>query len=144
MAVLTIRDFQPAFGQTALIRITASVLVDDSAPAATFVSLTFELAPTPPSVTELCDDESYSTASASLPLRLVIWPCSVVTEPCRLLMLVVFAVTCVLVAYNCEPFTASVLVADTRPAATFVTWRSAPAAPTLTTPVGVAPAYVNV
>ncbi|MDE1142452.1 MAG: hypothetical protein V4793_25765 [Paraburkholderia tropica] len=111
------------------------MLVDDSVPAATFVSLTFVLAPTPPSVTELCVDESYSTASASLPLRLVIWPCSVVTlpwsvvtlpcsvvtAPCTLLMLVVFAVTWVLVAYSCEPFTASVLVDDTRPAATFDT-----------------------
>ncbi|KVD84116.1 hypothetical protein WI88_16450 [Burkholderia ubonensis] len=45
-----------------------------------------------------------------------------------------------LVANSCEPLTASVLVALTRPAATFVTWRSAPALPTLTTDVGVVPA----
>ncbi len=45
-----------------------------------------------------------------------------------------------LVAFNCEPLTASVLVALTRPAATLVIWRSAPGAPTLTTLVGVAPA----
>ena len=49
-----------------------------------------------------------------------------------------------LVAYSCDPFTASVLVADTRPAATFVIWRSDPGAPTLTTLVGVAPANVYV
>ncbi len=35
---------------------------------------------------------------------------------------------------------ASVLVAETRPAATLLIWRSLPTAPTLTTPVGVAPA----
>ncbi|EDT40659.1 hypothetical protein BamMEX5DRAFT_3581 [Burkholderia ambifaria MEX-5] len=46
----------------------------------------------------------------------------------------------VFVANNCEPLIASVLVADTRPAATFVTWRSAPGAPTLTTLEGVVPA----
>src|SRR5690348_11718233 len=44
------------------------------------------------------------------------------------------------VAYNCEPFTASVLVALTRPAATLVIWRSLPGLPTLTTLVGLAPA----
>nr|WP_275924783.1 hypothetical protein [Burkholderia sola] len=44
------------------------------------------------------------------------------------------------VAKSCEPLTASVLVALTRPAATFVICRSAPGAPTLTTLVGVAPA----
>ncbi|CAG9258461.1 hypothetical protein BDI4_580077 [Burkholderia diffusa] len=36
--------------------------------------------------------------------------------------------------YNSLPFTASVLVALIRPAATFCTRRSAPTAPTLTTP----------
>ncbi|CAM2165638.1 hypothetical protein BC2230_190013 [Burkholderia cepacia] len=36
--------------------------------------------------------------------------------------------------------TASVLVADTWPAATFVIWRSWPGAPTLTTPTGELPA----
>ncbi len=36
--------------------------------------------------------------------------------------------------------TASVLVAEMRPAATFVTWRSAPGAPTLNTPMGALPA----
>ncbi|VWC46673.1 ATPase [Burkholderia arboris] len=46
----------------------------------------------------------------------------------------------VFVAYSCEPLIASVLVAITRPAATFVTWRSAPGAPTLTTLDGVVPA----
>ncbi len=51
---------------------TASVLVDDSVPGPTFVSLTVEVGDVPPSVTELCDDESYSTASASLPLMFVI------------------------------------------------------------------------
>ncbi|KWA85269.1 hypothetical protein WK57_19215 [Burkholderia ubonensis] len=44
-----------------------------------------------------------------------------------------------LVANSCEPLIASVLVALTRPAATFVTWRSAPTLPTLTTDVGVVP-----
>jgi len=36
---------------------------------------------------------------------------------------------------------ASVLAAPTWPAATLVTWRSAPDAPTLTTLVGAVPAY---
>jgi hypothetical protein len=47
-----------------------------------------------------------------------------------------------LVAYSCEPLTASVLVALTCPAATFVSCRSPPAVPTLTTPTGAVPAYV--
>jgi hypothetical protein len=46
----------------------------------------------------------------------------------------------VLVANNCEPLIASVLVAVTRPAATFVTCRSDPTAPTLTTLPGFVPA----
>ncbi|WP_459072252.1 hypothetical protein [Burkholderia pseudomallei] len=37
---------------------------------------------------------------------------------------------------------ASVLLAVTWPAATFVIWRSAPGAPTLTTPTGALPANV--
>ncbi|WP_247873576.1 hypothetical protein [Burkholderia sp. LS-044] len=45
-----------------------------------------------------------------------------------------------LVALSCEPLIASVLVASTRPAATFVICRSAPGAPTLTTLDGVVPA----
>ncbi|CAG9203659.1 conserved hypothetical protein [Burkholderia gladioli] len=48
--------------------------------------------------------------------------------------------TAVLAANSCEPLIASVLVAEIWPAATFVTWRSAPKAPTLTTLVGVVPA----
>src|SRR5690348_10237887 len=67
----------------------------------------------------------------------------------RLPMLVVLVLTCVpssltawLVAYNCEPFTASVLVADSCPAATLVIWRSLPALPTLTTLSGLPPAKV--
>ncbi len=46
----------------------------------------------------------------------------------------------VFVANSCEPLIASVLVAVTRPAATFVIWRSVPGAPTLTTLVGLVPA----
>ncbi len=46
------------------------------------------------------------------------------------------------VAFNWLPLTASVLVAETCPAATLVTWRSAPGAPTLTTLVGDVPAKV--
>nr|WP_230974057.1 hypothetical protein [Burkholderia territorii] len=46
----------------------------------------------------------------------------------------------VFVANSCEPLIASVLVDVTCPAATFVTWRSAPGAPTLTTLEGVVPA----
>ncbi|MCW0371534.1 hypothetical protein NB688_000976 [Xanthomonas sacchari] len=53
-------------------------------------------------------------------------------------------VTSVLVANSCEPFTASVLVAATRPAATLVTVRSLPALPTLTVLDGVVPAYAYV
>ncbi len=45
-----------------------------------------------------------------------------------------------LVALSWLPLIASVLVADTRPAATLVIWRSAPGAPTLTTLVGELPA----
>ncbi|KWZ39966.1 chromosome partitioning protein ParA [Burkholderia savannae] len=43
-------------------------------------------------------------------------------------------------AFICDPFTASVDVAEIRPAATFVICRSAPGAPTLTTLVGETPA----
>jgi hypothetical protein len=46
------------------------------------------------------------------------------------------------VAWSCDPLTASVLSAVSRPAATFVICRSAPFAPTLTTLVGFAPANV--
>ncbi|MCY1441781.1 hypothetical protein D9M71_581160 [compost metagenome] len=45
-----------------------------------------------------------------------------------------------LVAYSCEPFTASVLVALRRPAATLVRVRSLPTEPTLTVLVGLVPA----
>ena len=44
------------------------------------------------------------------------------------------------VALSWLPLIASVLVAEMRPAATLVIWRSAPGAPTLTTLVGVLPA----
>nr|WP_051374441.1 hypothetical protein [Paraburkholderia sprentiae] len=44
------------------------------------------------------------------------------------------------VASSCEPFTASVELAFSRPAATFVICRSAPLSPTLTTLFGAAPA----
>ncbi len=47
--------------------------------------------------------------------------------------------TVLLVAYSWLPLTASVLVADTRPAATLVIWRSWPGEPTLNTPNGLAP-----
>ncbi len=43
------------------------------------------------------------------------------------------------VALSWLPLIASVLLAEIRPAATFVIWRSAPGAPTLTTPTGDAP-----
>ncbi|OJB55495.1 hypothetical protein BGV59_05420 [Burkholderia ubonensis] len=46
----------------------------------------------------------------------------------------------VFVANNCEPLITSVLEDVTWPAATFVIWRSAFGAPTLTTLEGVAPA----
>jgi len=45
-------------------------------------------------------------------------------------------------AYNWLPLMASVLAAEIWPAATLVTWRSAPAEPTLTTPTGALPANV--
>jgi len=60
----------------------------------------------------------------------------------RLLTVVPSAFTAWLVALSWEPFTASVLVAETRPAATLVIWRGAAAEPTLTTLVGLAPATV--
>ncbi len=44
------------------------------------------------------------------------------------------------VAFNWLPLIASVLVADTWPAATFVIWRSAPGEPMLRTPTGLVPA----
>ncbi len=44
------------------------------------------------------------------------------------------------VAFSWLPLIASVLVAEIRPAATFVIWRSWPGAPTLTTPTGEPPA----
>nr|WP_258397058.1 hypothetical protein [Paraburkholderia unamae] len=94
---------------------TASVLDALTSPAATFVSVTVELAPVPPSVTEACADESYITASASWPLIDVIWPLMFVTSPAMF-------ETFVFVAYSCEPFTASVLDALTSPAATFVSF----------------------
>lgn len=48
------------------------------------------------------------------------------------------------VAKSCDPLIASVLSCVTWPAATFVSWRSVPFAPTLTTPAGVVPAYAYV
>lgn len=63
-----------------------------------------------------------------------------VTLLVRFVMLVVFAVTCEFVAYSSEPFTASVLLADSWPAATLVMVRSLPALPTLTVLAGVTPA----
>ncbi|CAE6935872.1 hypothetical protein R70211_05388 [Paraburkholderia domus] len=57
-----------------------------------------------------------------------------------MLTLVDSVLTAWLVAYSSEPLTASVLVALIRPAATFVIWRSAPDAPTLTTLAGDVPA----
>ncbi|RKT13478.1 hypothetical protein B0G69_6634 [Paraburkholderia sp. RAU2J] len=53
---------------------------------------------------------------------------------------VLSASTARFVAFNCEPFTASVLSVVSRPAATFVICRSASFAPTLTTLAGAAPA----
>ncbi len=49
-----------------------------------------------------------------------------------------------LVAKSCEPFTASVLVALTSPAATLMICRSAPALPTLTIPFAIEPAPATV
>ncbi len=48
--------------------------------------------------------------------------------------------TALFVAFSWLPLIASVLVAEIWPAATFVTWRSWPGAPTLTTPTGELPA----
>ncbi len=48
--------------------------------------------------------------------------------------------TALFVALSWLPLIASVLVAETRPAATFAIWRSAPGEPTLSTPTGLAPA----
>ncbi len=48
--------------------------------------------------------------------------------------------TTVFVALSWLPLIASVLVAETWPAATFVIWRSWPGEPTLNTPTGLAPA----
>ena len=45
-------------------------------------------------------------------------------------------------ALSCEPLIASVLVVDTRPAATFVTVRGVPVAPTLTVLVALVPLNV--
>ncbi|CAB3775052.1 hypothetical protein LMG29542_08434 [Paraburkholderia humisilvae] len=53
---------------------------------------------------------------------------------------VLAALTAALVAYSCEPLTASVLVPSTWPAATLVICRSLPVEPTLTTPAGAPPA----
>ncbi len=50
------------------------------------------------------------------------------------------AFTALFVALSWLPLIASVLVAETWPAATFVIWRSWPGAPTLTTPTGELPA----
>ena len=58
----------------------------------------------------------------------------------RLVIWVVFAVTCWFVANSCEPLTASVELPSSRPAATLVMVRSAPGAPTLTVEAGVVPA----
>ncbi|BAX60858.1 hypothetical protein BSFP_037240 [Burkholderia stabilis] len=50
------------------------------------------------------------------------------------------ALTALFVALSWLPLIASVLLAEIWPAATFVIWRSAPGAPTLTTPTGELPA----
>ena len=67
-------------------------------------------------------------------------PSAVDTLLPRLFTRVPSAVTAWLVANNWLPLTASVLVAEMRPAATLCTWRSAPALPTLTTPAALPPA----
>ncbi|MCY1186792.1 hypothetical protein D9M73_277010 [compost metagenome] len=54
------------------------------------------------------------------PCRVVTSPSTLVTRPSRLLILVVLVATCSLVSWSCEPFTASVLVADSSPAARLV------------------------
>ncbi|CRM80213.1 hypothetical protein [Pseudomonas sp. 25 R 14] len=109
--------------------LTASVLVALKVPAATLV----KVVAVPPwlKVTEvLVFTSSYLTPSAAVLVRLLIC----------VLRLVLRSLTEVLVAFNWLPFTASVLVADTRPAATLLICRSAPTAPTLSTPTGAVPA----
>jgi hypothetical protein len=128
---------------------TASVLVALTAPAATFVTCTG--VPALPSVTLSCADESYFTASETtalvaascepftasvldaftapaatfvtltgvpaLPSVTLSW---FVESYCTALATAAFVVA------SCDPFTASVLVVVTAPAATFVTFTAAP------------------
>ncbi|CAB3774705.1 hypothetical protein LMG29542_08083 [Paraburkholderia humisilvae] len=128
-------------------------------PSATFDSFTGAVVPAPPSVTCDFDASSYITAFASpveseeTPVESDVMPVeseatpvesddtlvtTVVDSASRLALVAFSAVS---VAYSCEPLTASVLVPSTWPGATLVICRSAPAAPTLTTPLAL-PAYV--
>ena len=71
-------------------------------------------------------------------------PSAVCVVVSRLPRFVATVVTAELVANSCEPLMASVLEPLIRPAATLVTVRSAPTAPTLTVLPGVVPANVYV
>ncbi|SAL75886.1 hypothetical protein AWB74_04892 [Caballeronia arvi] len=87
---------------------------------------------------ELKVDDVESDSAASL-LSVVDRPVDSEVRP--LVVVVDTDASVALVWYSWLPFTASVLVAETWPAATLVICRVAPGAPTLNTPKGVPPAY---
>ncbi|OJA95203.1 hypothetical protein BGV48_22485 [Burkholderia ubonensis] len=105
-------------------------------PAATLVSFTGVVAPTPPSVTVARALSSYCTALAapvdSEATVLLVMLSPVDNELIPIEVDVDSELIAIIAALSCEPFTASVLVVETRPAATFVIVRSKPSLPILT------------
>ena len=77
------------------------------------------------------------------PTMAKVWPksrCTVVPAlPEKFRPLLLLAVMALYAEYNCEPLMPSVLLAATLPAATYLSWRSFVAEPTLTTPFNVEP-----
>ncbi|SAL70964.1 hypothetical protein AWB65_06949 [Caballeronia humi] len=68
-------------------------------------------------------------------ISVVFWvtrPSMALTVELIVVMSPVLAATCSFVANNCEPFTASLLVASSAPAFTFVTCTGVPALPSVT------------
>ena len=102
--------------------LTASVLVAVKSPAVTLVILLVVLAPWAAlkAVLPLSHCNASSPRPSTASCRLVILVVLSATSLLRLVMLVVLAATSSLVAFNCAPLTASVLVAVKSPAVTLV------------------------
>ena len=97
--------------------LTASVLVSVSSPAVTLVILLVASVPCL-AVNTPAASSHFSASSPRLftvSVRLVILVVLLATSPVRLVILVVLVATLSLVVFNCEPLTASLLVAEISP-----------------------------